>query len=362
MADNRSWKQEDCETTECEKDVDKIVRKLKSSDYYDALNTIRYELGISSDANFSEIEALLIFATNKRFGHQYKADVALMGMGLLRGFSRPRERSECENERDQYSARREDFLKHTNYIAVQKGSCNSYEEAKSTTRDSKKGTTELDTIRGNIDKYATNYIKGIVSSLYSLKNIDAILSETKADFKNRAKEIGCAPIVWGEAPYIPDELLPKLCYFVEEPDEPEKVEPSIETVDDSERGQTPTSPTTEQRDGGKPKQAEENQPPKRPHPAKHEKNSWKIVAIVASVLIAAVVVMFLLFGKFHFTGSYTDHGSPNESHTDNGGLIGGGSTDDGGRISVEQSDPKNAERRIEFDFSYWGPFSGENNK
>lgn len=195
-----------------------LATALKSGGYYEALITIRDDLGLPPNTKHSEMEALLIFAVKDIYNDELEADVALMAVGLLADFSRTQDRAEAKEEGRLYSGRRENFLRQTDFIEKKtEGRLHSYAEAadaiKSRSGDGK-AKTELDTIRNTLGKDDKRYLERAISALYSKKeNINEYIKAAKKDFQEAVREKGVKDVNWRKWNRIPKELLPTLKYL-----------------------------------------------------------------------------------------------------------------------------------------------------
>ena len=195
-----------------------LVRKLKGSDYSDALGTIQDDLNLPARTSYAEMEALLIFAVRKAYGNRRNADIALMALGLLSGFDNREGNLETQQAKDLYAERREQFLLKTNYISIQsKGKFNTYEDAKQAVRSvDKNGSvkSELDTIRSTLDSATSRVLLKVISSLYGKKGTaNNYLEEAKSRCEKIAEEQNIGKINWTACDYIRKELLPSLKFY-----------------------------------------------------------------------------------------------------------------------------------------------------
>ena len=217
--------------TEEGKKYKNLASSLKSSDYFNALVQIRDDLNLPARTSHAEVEALLLYAIHDTYGENRKADMALMALALLNGFSNRWDRVESNQERDLYSERRENFLKYTNYIAVTYKNYSSYDAAKSDVKtEIRNGKEEeicaLKTIRGTIDSNTTRYLANVISILHGKKDINDYLKAAK---DNLTHEKGVKESDWKKWNHIPENLLPPLKYYKQVPPvlpQSSKTEPS----------------------------------------------------------------------------------------------------------------------------------------
>lgn len=241
-----------------------LARKLKGSDYSNAINTIQIDLGLLK-TNGAEMEALLIYIVNRRYRQRGRnADITLMALGLLDGYHNRVDRLEPSEERDLYAERRETFLQKTNYIAINYGDqAKTYKEAEQTLVKNPKTGTEfplIERIRNTLNKSTTNCLIDVLATLYEDKGItDEHLQKAKEDFQKRAHEKEIKRINWPELDHIPPELLPPLKHYIQsaatfsasEPELMPKADPehnveirhpdtSVPATDDFQTGAKPT--------------------------------------------------------------------------------------------------------------------------
>lgn len=193
----------------------KLARKLKGSDYGDAINSLQTDLKLL-EASGAEMEALLIYIVNRRYRQQsYNADIALMALGLLDGYNNRTDRLEPSEERDLYAERREKFLEKTSYIAMKYGNqAKTYKEAKQTLVKNRKSGEMfplIERIRNSLNSSTTNCLISVLTMLYE-ENGDGHLEKAKEVFQKRACEKKIKSIDWSKD-HISLQLLPSLkCY------------------------------------------------------------------------------------------------------------------------------------------------------
>lgn len=177
---------------------DKLATDLKWRDYYSALGKIRDVLGLPINTSHAEMEALLIFAINDIYPESIKADVALMALGLLSGFSCERKASDSKGERKLYQLRCNDFIQFTDYLSR-------------TGNDNK----PLKTIQSTLNTNTGRFIADVLLELYERQSkepkqsISDYLDAAKKSFEERVHK----KINWKSCKHIPNELHPPLKYL-----------------------------------------------------------------------------------------------------------------------------------------------------
>lgn len=196
-----------------------LATKIKTLDYGGALNDIQSDLGLSAKVSGAELEALLVYMTNKCYRNDpFKADLALMALGLLNGYNNRGYRSEPSQQKALYAERREKFLKETKYIDIKYGDkVHTYEEAQQTPgKKHKSGTVPflIETIRSTLDTATTRYLANVLFMLHNKRDcINSCLKAAKYEVQKRVNEKGGEPIKWFNLDYIPEELLPGFSFF-----------------------------------------------------------------------------------------------------------------------------------------------------
>lgn len=211
---------------ETSKYLGKLATRLKTKDYRSTLEIVRGDLKLPSSTSISELEALLIYTINNHYGNRVNTDTTLMALSLLTGtFDNRNTRVEPKEEKELYSARRDLFLRETDYIEqYSKEGSKTYEDAKKCIKDN--GKIELDTISNTLNSAATKNIKKILSLIYQDKEgAEEKLRLAKEAYEQYAREKNITQIDWKNCDHIPNAGLPSLCCLklLSQTDQPEEI-------------------------------------------------------------------------------------------------------------------------------------------
>lgn len=156
-----------------------------SSDYSGSLIDIADKLGVPEkmpkETRELKIEALLIHATRERYKKTLDADMALMALGLLKGFDNPRNPSEERSGSTLITVRRKMFIKMSSYVADRHNHNNkrrkrhyeSYEELEAAGKDA------IEAVISALGSEDGTNIKEVARKLYSKKrNIEGYMEES----------------------------------------------------------------------------------------------------------------------------------------------------------------------------------------
>ncbi len=173
------------------------MRDLRSKIYPERIDAIYQCLGLPNDMSHADVEALLIYAVEKKYSKTIKRDYVLADWGLLCGYSNHRKLSGGDDCSAAVTERRKKFLRESSYISIKREDCNSYEDAEKKKLVSKIVGT-LGTATGRcIGEFGKS--GGLAEWLYHRRNNGDFLEKAIQKYNPSSHK-----------DYIPDEELPLL--------------------------------------------------------------------------------------------------------------------------------------------------------